>query len=355
MSSTGLLAGTPTTAGNYPFTVKVTDATAATAQASLTLVVNAPALTIVTTSIAGGAVGTAYSQTVQSSGGTGAITWTVSAGALPGGLTLNGTTGAITGTPSTPGTFTFTVQATDSTGVVTAKQSFTVTVAGPPAVPAITLSGLPATSEPGDQPVLTITLASAYPLPLTVTATLSITPNPGNSTDLMFANGTRTTQITIPANTTTATLPFQTGTLPGTIQVTLTLSAAGVNVTPSVPPSATTAIAATAPVISGVSVSTTSTGLQVTVVGTSTTLDMKTATFTFTPAAGATLQTTSFTVDVSSLFTAWYQSAASLATGSQFSLTVPFTISGNVSTIGSVSVTLTNSVGASAAVSANVP
>jgi hypothetical protein len=82
---------------------------------------------------------------------------------------------------------------------------------------------------------------------------------------------------------------------------------------------------------------------------------MKTATFQFEPAAGATLQTTSFTIDVSALFAAWYSSAASLATGSQFSLTVPFTIGGNVSAIASVSVTLTNSVGASAAVSANVP
>jgi hypothetical protein len=82
---------------------------------------------------------------------------------------------------------------------------------------------------------------------------------------------------------------------------------------------------------------------------------MKTATFQFTPAAGATLQTTSLTVDVSSLFAAWYQNPASLATGSQFSLTEPFTISGNVSAIASVTVTLTNSVGASSPASANVP
>jgi hypothetical protein len=71
--------------------------------------------------------------------------------------------------------------------------------------------------------------------------------------------------------------------------------------------------------------------------------------------AGAKLQTTSVSVDVSSLFAAWYQNPASLATGSQFSLTVPFTVSGNVSTIASVTVTLTNSLGASAPVSANVP
>jgi hypothetical protein len=90
-------------------------------------------------------------------------------------------------------------------------------------------------------------------------------------------------------------------------------------------------------------------------VGTSTTLDMKTAAFHFTPAAGATLQTTDVAIDVSSLFAAWYGNAASLATGSQFSLIVPFTVAGNTSTIASVTVTLINSVGGSAPVSANIP
>jgi hypothetical protein len=353
-TSSGILSGTPTSAGSYTFTVQVSDSTSATAQATFTLVVSPQPLTIVTTSLPAGAIGTAYSQTVQSSGGTGAITWSISAGALPGGLSLGTTTGTISGTPTAAGTFTFTVKATDSLGV-SAQQAFTVTIAGPPTLPAITLGGLPATSKPGDQPTVTITLASPYALPITVTATLSITPNPGNSTDLMFANGTRTTQLTIPANTTTATLQFQTGTLPGTIEISLSLSAEGVNITPSIAPSATTVIAASAPTISSVTVTTTAAGIQVTVVGTSTTLDMKTATFQFTPAAGATLQTSTVTVDVSSLFAAWYSSAASLATGSQFSLTVPFTVSGNVSTIASVSVTLTNSAGTSAAVSANLP
>jgi hypothetical protein len=83
---------------------------------------------------------------------------------------------------------------------------------------------------------VTITLANGYPLPIQVTATLSITPNPGNSTDLMFSNGLRTTQITIPANTTQVTLGFQTGTLPGTIQLALTLNAASVDITPAVQP-----------------------------------------------------------------------------------------------------------------------
>ena len=355
-TSTGVLSGTPATAGSYGFTVQVMDSTSATATAPLTLVVDPQPLTILTTSLPGGSVANAYSQTVTSSGGTGAITWSVSKGTLPGGLSLSPTSGTISGTPSAAGSFTFTIEAADSTGLA-AQQQFTVAIAGPPALPAITLSGLPATSKPGDQPTVTITLASGYALPITVTATLSITPNPGNSTDLSFAGGSRTTEITIPANTTTATLQFQAGTFPGTIEISLALSAAGVDVTPAVPPSATTTIAASAPTINSVTVTIPQTPntINVVIVGTSTTLDMKTATFTFTAAPGATLQTTTATIDVSSLFQAWYASAASLKTGSQFSLTMPFTISGNISDVASVSVTLANSVGSSNTVSANVP
>ena len=353
-SSSGQLTGTPTTAGSYPFTVRVTDATTATTQASFTLLVNPQPLTIVSTTLPSGGAGTAYSQTIQTAGGQAPIVWTVASGTLPAGLSLASSTGTIAGTPTVVGNFAFTVQATDSTGA-TFQQNFNLNIGGPPPAPATTLSGLPATSNPGDQPTVTITLANGYPLPIQVTATLSITPNPGNSTDLMFSNGLRTTQITIPANTTQVTLGFQTGTLPGTIQLALTLNAASVDITPAVQPVATTKIAAAAPVIHSVAVATTSTGLQITIIGTSTTLDMKTAAFHFTAAAGATLQTTDISVDVSSLFTAWYQNPASLATGSQFTLTVPFTVGGNTSTIASVTVTLTNSVGASAPVSANVP
>ncbi|HEX3746262.1 MAG TPA: putative Ig domain-containing protein [Bryobacteraceae bacterium] len=353
-ASTGILAGTPSQAGSYPITVQVADSTGATAQKNFTLTVSAPPLTIVTAALPGGALGTAYSQTILTAGGTGALTWSISSGTLPGGLTLGATTGIVSGTPSASGTFSFAVKAIDSLGV-TAQQFLSVTIAPPPALPSITVTGLPATSKPGDQPTVTLTLLSAYPLPITATATLSVTPSHGSATDLMFANGTRTATVTIPANSTTATLQFQTGTLPGTIQITFTFSAAGVDITPTTPPSSTTTIAATAPTISSVKVISTSSGIQVTVVGTSTTLDMKTATFQFTPAAGATLQTTTVTLDVSSLFTTWYASAASAATGSQFSLAVPFTITGNVSSIASVSVTLTNSAGTSAAVSANVP
>jgi len=68
----------------------------------------APAIT--TTTLPGGTVGTAYNQTLAATG-TSPITWSISAGALPTGLTLNTATGAITGTPTAAGTANFTVKA----------------------------------------------------------------------------------------------------------------------------------------------------------------------------------------------------------------------------------------------------
>ncbi len=74
-----------------------------------------PALNITTTSLANGVVGTAYSQTVAAAGGTGARTFSTSAGSLPAGLELNAANGVISGTPSGgPGTSNFTITVVDS-------------------------------------------------------------------------------------------------------------------------------------------------------------------------------------------------------------------------------------------------
>lgn len=66
----------------------------------------------------GGIVGAAYSETISAQGGTAPYTFAVSAGSLPGGLSLNGATGVISGTPTTVETSDFTVQATDANSAV---------------------------------------------------------------------------------------------------------------------------------------------------------------------------------------------------------------------------------------------
>lgn len=63
-----------------------------------------------------GTVGVSYTGALTASGGTAPYTYSISAGSLPGGLSLNTSTGAITGTPTTSGTYTFSGMAVDSLG-----------------------------------------------------------------------------------------------------------------------------------------------------------------------------------------------------------------------------------------------
>jgi hypothetical protein len=232
--------------------------------------------------------------------------------------------------------------------------SFSIHVALPP--PSTLTPSLPSVLTPGSQPAVTIDVSPAYPLPLTITATLSITPDVNGGTDLGFTNGSRTIQFTIPANTPQYQLPFSTGTSAGTITVTLNVDTTGQAITVSGSLVLTGQVSSQAPSIRDVTATATAASSTITVVvtGFSSTRDMKSATFHFTPATGAALTATDFNVDVSSPFTAWYANPASFPTGSQFKLTVPFTIVGNPATIASVTVTLTNSTATSTPVTASV-
>ena len=92
----------------------------------------AAAPTITTDTLPNGKVGEAYSQTLTADGTT-PITWGISGSALPKGLTLNETTGEISGTPTAEGTASFTVKATNSAGSDTKELSITITKDAPPA------------------------------------------------------------------------------------------------------------------------------------------------------------------------------------------------------------------------------
>jgi hypothetical protein len=131
-AGTGAITGAPTAAGISNFTVKATDSstpTKQTATANLSITVNA-ALTITTTALPGGSVGTAYSTTLAASGGVAPYTWSVTSGALPAGLSINSTTGVISGTPTATGSSTFTVTVADSeTPQVTASSSLSISIA----------------------------------------------------------------------------------------------------------------------------------------------------------------------------------------------------------------------------------
>ena len=91
---------------------------------------NAAAPTITTSSLPNGKVGEAYSEALTADG-TEPITWSISGGALPDGLTLNETTGEISGTPTAAGTASFTVKAENSAGSDTKELSITIAKAAP--------------------------------------------------------------------------------------------------------------------------------------------------------------------------------------------------------------------------------
>ena len=78
------------------------------------------------------------------------------------------------------------------------------------------------------------------------------------------------------------------------------------------------------------------------------------AIFTFTAATGSNLQTTTLTVAIDTLFTQYFSSPGSAATGSQFIFTQPFTVTGSTQAIVSVSVTLVNKIGQSTAATATL-
>ena len=80
---------------------------------------------ISTETLPGGAVGTAYSQTLTA-GGTAPITWSVDSGNLPAGLSLNADTGEISGMPTANGAAVFTVKAVNSVGSDTKELSIAI-------------------------------------------------------------------------------------------------------------------------------------------------------------------------------------------------------------------------------------
>src|SRR6185295_9137528 len=139
--------------GNFKITVTATDAIGDfNTDPNVSLIVNlAPSgactLTFNQTTLPGGSVNAFYSQTLTVSGANGSVTYTVTSGALPAGLTLS-SSGTISGPPTAAGSSSFTVLATDSSGA-TGSQSFTIVIS------AITLALSPASLPDG-------TIGTAY-------------------------------------------------------------------------------------------------------------------------------------------------------------------------------------------------
>ncbi len=121
LSTNGVLAGTPTSSGQYAFSVQARDLEGAMETRAYTLAVataiaaaepTSSSPTVTTSSLPAATVGASYSATIAVSGGVPPYYIMVTSGSLPPGISLS-STGALSGTPSSAGTYTFTVDAED--------------------------------------------------------------------------------------------------------------------------------------------------------------------------------------------------------------------------------------------------
>ena len=354
---------TTVNAGTSSFTVQLTDSAKGTASKALSITIIAPPtpLTVTAAALAQGTVGTAYSASpLTVSGGTAPYSYSLTS-TNNDGLTINSSNGAITGTPTSAGSFTLTAVVTDSS---TTQQSVTktlpLTVVAPTA-PTATLTGVPATSGFQQQIAPTLSLGSSYPSPISGTIVLTFTPKvSGTGVDdamIEFSNGSRTINFTAAAGSTTVSLSnassitVMTGTTAGTITLTTTLTANGATL--GAPAVYTITNAPSVPFISKVALTQVSGGVTVVVTGFSSTRDMVNGQFTFAPATGVALTSDNVSVPLTTPFTTWWATPSQTNQyGTEFTLTVPFTQATTTQSvtnvvITSVTVTLQNSKGAS--------
>ena len=181
LSSAGVISGTPTSEIGSPFafTVQVTDAMAMSATDSLNIVVDPappPPLVIDPIVLPGGEVGVVYpTQTMTATGGVPTYSWTVSAGSLPPGLTLD-TGGDISGTPTdaTGSPFDFTIEVTDSAiPAVTDTIELSIAITPPPPLPLI-IDVTPLTEKPVTEAPINRQFSGMAPVPGFATPTSRI-------------------------------------------------------------------------------------------------------------------------------------------------------------------------------------
>ena len=141
----------PLGAGAHTAGATATDAAGnASAASSVSNFYVAPTVTVAPATLPGGTVAVAYSQALTASGGTPPYTFAVTAGSLPGGLTL-ASGGGLAGSPTTAGAFNFTVTATDANGTngpFTGSRAYTVTIARGSQSITFNATGTPRTFSP---------------------------------------------------------------------------------------------------------------------------------------------------------------------------------------------------------------
>lgn len=120
---TAVISGTPTTVGNFVFTLRITDSNGD----YMDKVFQMRTVGILTTSLPSVQELNSYSAQIVGSGNTfGSAVWSIVSGSLPPGVTFNTATQAFSGTATTRGTYTFTVQMSD--GIAACQKTYTISV-----------------------------------------------------------------------------------------------------------------------------------------------------------------------------------------------------------------------------------
>jgi Abnormal spindle-like microcephaly-assoc'd, ASPM-SPD-2-Hydin len=241
----------------------------------------------------------------------------------------------------------------------------------PPPLPAYTISGPSGTTPAMSQPVIGLTLASAYPVAVSGTLTLGVSGNLPADANAQFISGGRVVSFVIPAGQTAANfngqgtqLGLQTGTVASTFTLTpdFITQIGLVELTPKPASTLQFTVAGGAPTVLAVQVANvTATSFSLDVTGFSTSRAIQQLNVQFNLEPGFSMPTTQFAFNVQPIGSVWFASAASQAFGGEFTMTVPFTFLGTapsgktlLSSIASVAVTLTNAAGTSNSVQANL-
>ena len=345
----GVLNGTPTVAGTFSFAVRVTDSSGAaqtdTRSLSLTIV---PALAILTASLPPATVGIFYSATLVPAGGTLPYVWSITSGSLPSGLSLNPSTGIISGTPVAPTVSIVGITLTDTNQPpprLTKSQTYALTVR----LPEIDTS-LSGSLQPAQQTPLTMALRSPIASALSGQLTLSFAPSGAFAVDdpmVQFSNGQRTVAFTIEPNSLAAVFssPLQllTGTVSGSITLTVNFQGGPTNLQVGTE----VQVPQEAPQISSVTATQSATTMTVRVIGYSTPRSVTDVAFRFDVRTASGVQQVDLARSVNPEFASWYESPQSITFGSAFVLSQIFNVQSNGATVEAVTVTLTNAQGSS--------
>jgi uncharacterized repeat protein (TIGR01451 family) len=201
LSSTGVLSGTPTASGIYTFTATATDANSQVATETQSIYIAPQPVLAYPTPLQEADQNTAYAYPLGVNPGTGPYVWSVSSGTLPTGMTLNASTGVVSGTPTVQQTANFTVQVVDADGA-TATEATAITVgpggpglnyAAPPAGEATAAYNDQLTETGGISPYLWTISTGSLPAGVTIDSSSGLLS--GTPTSAAVGSTTFTVQV----------------------------------------------------------------------------------------------------------------------------------------------------------------